>query len=194
MMFGRNAGAERVVERIPPGTVGVEIGVWRGDSSEKFLQRASHLHLVDPWSVAPYEKGDEFPDYKTYLSRYSVQVGSSDPKEFQKYYDGVHDSVARKFSNRPVTIHRCTSVEFFESFKGVVDWVYIDGLHGFASCLADLRGALGIVRPGGLIFGDDYGHPESHRLGSVTKAVRQFVMDGSLTFTDLGLNQYEIRL
>lgn len=193
MMFGRNAGADRVVAHLPAGSVGVEIGVWRGDSSEKFLQRASHLHLVDPWSVAPYERGDEFPDYATYLSRYSVQVGSSDPKEFQKYYDAVHASVARRFANSPVTIHRRTSAEFFSSFDALVDWVYIDGLHGFDSCFNDLIASHRIVREGGHIFGDDYGHPDSHRLGSVTRAVNAFARDYCLPMKELGMNQFDIQ-
>lgn len=193
-MVGCNAGSAVTARRIKPDTVGVEIGVWRGDSSELFLRRASHLHLVDPWSVLPYAKGDEFPDYASYLSRYSEQVGSEDPAAFQAYYDAVHASVEKRFSGSPVTIHRMQSREFFARFEGPVDWVYIDGLHSYRACLADLEGAKRIVRPGGCIYGDDYGMRNHPRLGGVTRAVEQFAETHGLAVTKLGGLQFEIRV
>ena len=54
MMLGKNVGSEETWKRIPFNSVGVEIGVWKGDSSEKFLRKASHLHLVDQWSPIAY--------------------------------------------------------------------------------------------------------------------------------------------
>ena len=51
MMFGKNPGTDQTWKRIPEGSVGAELGVWQGDSSEKFLKRAGHAHSVDSWSV-----------------------------------------------------------------------------------------------------------------------------------------------
>ena len=50
MMFGKNPGTDQTWKRIPEYSVGAELGVWQGESSEKFLKRASHVHLVDSWS------------------------------------------------------------------------------------------------------------------------------------------------
>jgi hypothetical protein len=152
MMFGKNNAVSAVVDRIPKGSIGVEIGVWRGDSSAKFLTKASRLHLVDPWSVGPYGTDPE------YLKRYSVLVGSDKPEAFEKYYEDIFRSVCRRFVYSPVLIHRMTSAQFFAVFKGKVDWVYIDGLHTYEGCLADIRGARQILLPGGVIYGDDYGN------------------------------------
>ena len=182
MMFGRNPGAIETAKRIPKGSTGVEIGVWRGESSALFLQRAAHLHLVDPWSVEPYQDGD----YQDYLNRYAKIVGSADPARFQKYYDGVFQDVLQRFKGQAVTIHRCTSTKFFAEFTDTVDWVYIDGLHTFDGCMADLNGALDIVKQGGSIFGDDYGNKEG-----VTDAVDQFAKRFEV---DHFGNQYQIRL
>jgi hypothetical protein len=190
MMFGTNIGSSIICERIPHLSVGVEIGVWRGESSEKFLKRALHLHLVDPWSVGPYEA----QDFGAYLARYARKVGSSDPKRFQSFYDDVFQSVEVLFRDRPVTIHRCTSEQFFKRFTEPVDWVYIDGLHAFDACLADLHGAHRIVKPGGFIFGDDYGKPPAHRNHGVTRAVDEFVSLTGLAFKALRSNQYEIQV
>ena len=71
MMLGTNTGSNETWKRIPEGSTGVELGVWKGESSSKFLQRAGHLHLVDPWSAVAYEDSDEFGNYQGYLNRYS---------------------------------------------------------------------------------------------------------------------------
>lgn len=189
MMFGTNAGSNETWKRIPENSVGVELGVWKGDSSAKFLQRAKHLHLVDPWSVVAYEDSDEFGDYEGYLSRYSKLVGSRDPEDFQKYYDRIAESVAERFKFFPITIHRCTTDQFFQLFAEQVDWVYVDALHSFDGCLNDLRNSLKIVRPGGLILGDDYGNKEG-----VVRAVDAFIAETGLTLNNFHANQYEIRV
>lgn len=155
MMYGRNAGSEETARRIPPGTVGVEIGVWKGETSERFLERAAHLHMVDPWAVAPYMQTDEFGGEAAYFERYADLVGSTDPVAFQRFYDELYDDVVRKFAGRPVTIHRKTSREFFLSLRGEVDWVYIDGAHDYESVSADLMLAWTVSKQ--FICGDDYG-------------------------------------
>jgi hypothetical protein len=185
MMYGSNTGSDETWKRIPQGSIGVEIGVWKGDSSAKFLKRAGHLHLVDPWAVEPYSDSEECGGYRAYLKRYAKLVGSSDPADFQKHYDGIYQAVQKRFKDAPVTIHRCTSAEFFRAFNEQVDWVYVDGSHTFEGCLADLRGARKIVRQA--IFGDDYGNRPQ-----VKKAVDAFVAETGLQFEPFGLNQYQI--
>lgn len=184
MMYGSNTGSDETWKRIPQGSIGVEIGVWKGDSSAKFLKRARHLHLVDSWAVEPYSESDEHGGYRAYLKRYAKLVGSSKPADFDAHYESVYQAVKARFKEDPVTIHRCTSAEFFATFSSSVDWVYVDGSHTFDGCLADLRGAHKIAR---LIFGDDYGNkPE------VKRAVDAFVAETGLQFEPFGLNQYQI--
>ena len=43
MMFGKNPGTDETWKRIPENSVGAELGVWQGESSEKFLKRAKHV-------------------------------------------------------------------------------------------------------------------------------------------------------
>ena len=193
MMFGRNPGTDDTWKRIPEGSVGVELGVWKGDSSAKFLKRAGHVHLVDPWSVVAYEDSDEFGDYQGYLDRYSGLVGSNNPDDFQKYYDGIYHSVADRFKNSSVTIHRMTTDEFFEKFNEKVDWVYVDALHSFEGCLNDLRNARKIIKSGGSIFGDDYGN-EKYRKEGVENAVNQFIKETGLKLDTFSLDQFEIKV
>ena len=185
MMFGRNRGAEAVCGLIPKGSVGVEIGVWKGDSSELFLQRAGHLHLVDPWSVDAYRGSVEFGGFDGYLSRYKQIVGSDRPEAFQDYYDRIHDSVVKRFEGRPVTIHRCTSEKFFTNFPGPVDWVYVDGGHSKEVCYHDLIGAIRISNR--YVFGDDYGTKPG-----VTEAVDSIVSSLDVPFKVFAGDQFRL--
>ena len=187
MMYGRNIHSEETWKRIPEGTVGIEIGVWKGGSSEKFLRRASHLHLVDSWSPVAYEHSDEHGTYENYLDRYAELVGSRDPADFQRYYDNILQSVIDKFANKPITIHRMNSREFFKQFNEQVDWVYVDADHSYEGCLHDLENSLRIVRPGGIIFGDDY----TNKPG-VRRAVDEFIRRTGLPFNNFHGTQYEI--
>lgn len=189
MMFGTNIHTDETWKRIPENSVGVEIGVWKGASSEKFLRRAKHLHLVDPWAAVAYEDSDEFGDYQGYLDRYSKLVGSNKPEDFQKYYDGIAQDVKKKFANSPVTIHRMTSDEFFKSFTEIVDWVYVDALHSFDGCLQDLRNAKKIIRPGGILFGDDYGDLKP----GVKRAVNCFIIETGLILDNFHENQFMVK-
>jgi len=188
MMFGKNLGAAETAKRIPVGSVGVEIGVWRGDSTALFLDKAAHVHCVDPWSVAPYEPGSEHGTFQQYLERYAKVVGSRNPEDFQKFYDRMYREVCDRFPAELVTMHRCTSGEFFKRFCWKVDWVYVDGSHQYGDCKADLLGALNILKPGGRIYGDDY-----RSKPGVTRAVDEFSKETGFVLKAHGCNQYEIR-
>lgn len=193
MMCGKgvNKGGKSTAKKIPKGSVGVEIGVWKGFTSEKFIKKTKHLHLVDSWSVIPYKDSDEHGTYENYIARYAGLVGSTDPEDFQKYYDDIYESVCRKFEGESVTIHRMTSSEFFKTFKQTVDWIYIDGDHSYAGCLQDLENSKNIIKKNGSILGDDYNKPEKP---GVKKAVDEFVKKYNLTLTIYAGDQYNIDL
>lgn len=184
-----NTGSDTTAQLIPDQSIGIEIGVWKGNTSLKFLSKAKHLHLVDSWSVIPYQQSDEHGTFEDYLKRYKKMVGSDNPDDFQNYYDIVYQDVCKRFQNLPVTIHRMSSRNFFDSFSDQVDWIYIDGDHSYAGCLADLRGSLKVVRPGGTIFGDDY----TNKPG-VRRAVDQFVSETGMRFDNFHGSQYQIEV
>ena len=104
MMFGKNPGTDETWKRIPEGSIGAELGVWKGDSSEKFLRRAKHVHLVDEWAPAVFEGSNEFGGYDAYLKRYSELTGEATTEGFVRYYNKIHEGVVKRFTNKPVTI------------------------------------------------------------------------------------------
>ena len=185
-----NQGTDETWKRIPSGSIGVELGVWKGGSSAKFLKNASFLHLVDAWSIEPYKGSDENGGWEGYLKKYSdLVVGSKDPNEFQKYYDGIYADVCKKFKDKPVKIWRMSTDKFFEQFDQKVDWVYVDAAHSYEGCLYDLRKSLTIIKPGGSIFGDDYGNKKG-----VVRAVDEFIQETGLQLDNFYKNQIEIKV
>lgn len=186
-MKGKNTGADHTIRRMEHNGEGLEIGVWKGDTTMKFSKISKHVDAVDPWSVIPYKEGTEY-DYGAYLNRYEQIVGSRDPDKFQQFYDNVYNNVcakAKKAGN--VTVHRMTSQEFFDANKKTFDWIYVDGDHSFEGCYYDLHQAWKIVRPGGFLIGDDYTNKDA-----VKKAVDTFLEDIGQTaqFYD---NQFKLK-
>ena len=147
MMFGKNPGTDATWKRIPEYSVGAELGVWKGESSVKFLRRASHIHLVDAWAPEVFEGSNEFGGYQAYLHRYSKLTGEATTEGFQRYYDKIYEDVKKSFYGRPVTIHRMSTSHWFDTFQQKLDWIYVDASHGYEGCLHDLTRAVEKVKP-----------------------------------------------
>ena len=186
MMVGRNKGSSLVAEVLPEDSVGVELGVWKGDTSERFLAtgKVKVLHMVDAWSPEPYKSVST----ENYLDKYSKEVGGNTVEDFRQHDEKAFPEVWNKFVERAV-IHRETTEAFFYKFSGPVDWVYVDASHEYGDVWGDLNGSLRILKPGGLIFGDDYKNPSKP---GVTRAVRDFAIAHGLAIDYLGEYQFRI--
>jgi len=167
----RNSVRDHLLRKMGHRAVCAEIGVFRGDFSERILllARPTRLHLIDPWK---YEPG---PGYEQSL--YGSTHVSGQPA-----MDTVFNSVRERFDQEiqvgTVVLHRATSdvaaAEFTENY---FDWVYIDGNHLYEFALRDLETYYPKVKTGGYIAGDDYG-VEGWWKNGVTRAVEEFVARG----------------
>ena len=115
MMVGTNTGSQETANRLPKNSNGAEIGVWVGDTSEKFLKRGlASLHLVDAWS--PDVWFDLLPDDEqaAMLNRYSRVTGGSTRDAMVAHYDKVAYRVIERFREYDnVTIHHfCDKYNF----------------------------------------------------------------------------------
>lgn len=147
---------------LPRGAVGAEIGVWKGDFSERLLAelQPALLHLIDPWVFQ-----SEFPD-----RMYGGTVAKG-----QRDMDDIHDQVVSRFrGDSRVRIHRGPSEVIMARFpEKSLDFIYIDGNHYFDYVRQDLELSMRVVRPGGFIAGDDYNWGESEGY-PVRRAVAEF--------------------
>ena len=198
MYIKTNKDAPNMMHLIKPGTVGAEIGVWMGNTSQRFIEKGvKELHLVDAYSVEPYKNNSEMP-FQDYISKYSKVTGEFTEVGFKNYYDNVYKSVKERFARYSnVKLNRMTSSDWFAENKDLkLDWIYIDGDHSYEGCLADLESSLPMIKKGGMILGDDYGWPNSkYQKVGVTKAVNEFRNKHNLTtFMQFGQTQFMLRI
>ena len=192
-----NRDSRHIMHAIRPNTIGAEIGVWMGNTSTQFLKKGlKKFYMVDSYSVEPYKQNTE-RSYQEYIAKYQPITGEISEAGFQRFYDRVYNEVKERFKDPEAEICRMTSDTWFEQFNDeMLDWIYIDGDHSYEGCLRDLENSLKVVKPGGLVLGDDYGWPNAKWFKpGVTKAVDEFINRHKLTkMLRHGETQYEIRI
>jgi SAM-dependent methyltransferase len=117
---------------------GAEIGVAKGKNARNIVKQNPDaiVHLIDPW-----EKYRENP-----------RGWDADIQDI--HYNHVKDQFK---DNDKVFIHRDISMNAVRDFSyGELDFVYIDGHHGFDYVMQDLIEWSKVVRPGGIVSGHDY--------------------------------------
>lgn len=131
----------------------LEIGTWFGEgSTTRIIQKApfgSCLILVDMW--------------REYISSKDLLVGPAEyinmNKAMQEAYFSSMDRVKQAYSTRPdlnVSILRGASADILPLFaEKSFDFIYIDGSHYYKDVFHDLMHAKRIIKPDGLICGDD---------------------------------------
>lgn len=117
--------------------VGAEIGVWKGEFSEKLCQVGLKMYAIDPWVG------------------FSGQGRTQKKQEVQDQYYAEAKARLERYSN--CTIIRETSLNALSHFrKHELDFVFIDGDHTLQAVIVDNLGWNEKVRPGGVISGHDY--------------------------------------
>lgn len=154
-----------ILKQFPKNSIGVEIGVFRGEFSSKILEEVqpTQLHLVDPWTY----------DEKVLPKGMVVH----DQNDVDRIFQGVKERFRSQMENGQIVVHRMTSEAASTIFADAsLDWVYIDGNHEYEFVLQDLRLYVPKIKPGGMIAGDDY---RDDKYG-VKRAVDEFVSDNDV--------------
>lgn len=115
---------------------GAEIGVYKGDFTQQFLDVGLKVYAIDPWEI-----------YDGYLHH-----------KGQKRQDFVYGHATRALSKySKCQIMRKKSMDALSDFEdGSLDFVYIDGNHEFRYFADDVYEWEKKVRPGGVVSGHDY--------------------------------------
>lgn len=142
--------AEALLSRLPDGPViGAEVGVHDGRMSERLLARPGlTLVMVDVWDVA-----DE---------RY---VASGDPRAAMSAADAARAKrralERTEFAkSRRIIAHARSLVAAHALARGSLDFVFIDADHSEEAVREDIEAWREKVKPGGMLGGHDYGHPD----------------------------------
>jgi hypothetical protein len=166
-----------LVSHLPTGGVGAEIGVWKGDFSAFLLEhtRPAQLHLVDPWAFQ-----SDLPD------AWYGGASATSQADMDAIHDGVRARFAAEIAAGTVVVHRTQSIQAADTFgAGSLDWVYIDGDHRYEAVRDELARFERIVKPGGIIAGDDY-HDRGWWEGGVQRAVDEWIAQRGLEVRVIG--------
>lgn len=123
--------------------VGAEIGVDRGIYIEKLLKAGLKIYGIDPW---------------LYYEDYPHPQG-------QKRLDFLYKHTQRVVAPYDCELIRKTSMEAVKDFEdNSLDFVYIDGHHGFKYIAEDLWEWTKKVKKGGIIAGHDYAKNKHNKI------------------------------
>lgn len=133
---------------------GAEIGVAFGGHSESILEETSVETL---YGVDPYTRRADYED---------IKYAQSD-------FDEIHDFAIERLSvfGPRFQMIRALSEDAVELVPDGLDFVYVDADHSCPAVWADLCHWYPKIRPGGVIGGHDYDHPD---LPDVKLAVDEF--------------------
>jgi predicted O-methyltransferase YrrM len=133
-----------LLETVRPLVV-VELGSWLGASAIAMARSVRRwggtVTCVDTWAGEMNEDGaapaGKSPLMLLSCARAMVEAGVS----------------------ASVRLIPATTVDAAAHWRQPIDLLYVDAGHGYGDVLADLHAWVPHVRPGGVIAGDDYGHP-----------------------------------
>lgn len=137
--------------------VAVEVGTDRGVFAAEFLEKwnGEMLFLVDPWK--PYE---DMPWDRTGDLFLAVAA-------LAKFHRRV----------RFVRAESAEAAKYLTTYARGVDLVYLDGAHDYENVKLDIAAWWPLVRPGGILAGDDYDTQEHE---GVIQAVLEFAAEKDL--------------
>jgi hypothetical protein len=164
-----------LVSRLAPKQI-IEVGTWKGASAVRMAHRARSIDpkvtvlCVDTWlgsnqvlwsdpKLRPLLQLDEngYPSvYKQFLSNI--------------VHEGLQNTVF------PLPMTSSAAAELLAHYKVRADLIYIDAGHAEYEVYGDLQDYWQLLRPGGIMFGDDYW---TSWIG-VVKAVNRFAYEKSL--------------
>jgi len=123
---------EVLLELLPKNGIVAEIGVNKGEFSQKILKinKPQQLHLVDAWDSERYHDG---------------------------LRKGVESAFSAQISSGMVSIHQGYSTELSKGFPdNFFDWIYIDTDHSYKLTKSELQAYQCKIKQGGIIAGHDY--------------------------------------
>jgi hypothetical protein len=172
----RTAKRVWILNYVPPGDAGAEIGAARGHWSEVLLQhlKPQRAWFMDAWALrAP-------------VPRPGCVAGHV-----------AHQETMWRTERFTKTECHYIEAEFPDGIDQIgepLDWLYLDATHDFETAFAELQVAEKLLKPKGILFGDDWQpDPKSSRHG-VFQAVGRLIRQGKFELIACGpYGQWAVR-
>jgi predicted O-methyltransferase YrrM len=143
----------------------VEVGTWKGTSAIEMATICKEFGIqariicVDTWLGSP----EHFTDIGNYGDLYNTFVKNVKSKGFGEVIV-------------PLALPSLQAIEVLKKYQVQSDVIYIDAAHEYLPVKMDMEAYWEILKPGGILLGDDY---EKNWPG-VVQAVNEFVTDRNL--------------
>ncbi len=156
LMGDRNS----LVEQFPKHCVWAEVGVYRGDFSQRILEvcKPAELHLIDNWRFDlkdhnPFEDTPE--NFTGFSGKIHWEHFGDDPNATQ---EKNYEYVKTRFAPHPnVKVIRANSVPGIQSLEDRhFDVIYVDANHQYEYVLRDLIEAQKKLKPGAILLLNDF--------------------------------------
>lgn len=168
-----------MIKEFRPGSIGAEIGVYRGDFSHEILTdtKVGHLYLVDPWIKQP--------DYKDTINDEDQEGHFQETlRKVRHFMAGGNCTVIRNFSK--VVAETNPDIP-------ALDWCFIDAFHSFEAAYEDvtlwskrLKAApFGVMFMHDYFAGPRYGHDGHEWSSGVIPAAEKFCAENGWEVTGI---------
>jgi predicted O-methyltransferase YrrM len=157
----------------------LEIGSWKGRSTLFFLDNYlrhpdSEITCVDTWSVEAWE------DHNSEKAFLQSNPERADELGVENVFEQFKANIAANGYESKTRMIRKRSAEALPELPDErFDFVYVDGDHSEAGSYADLTLAWPKLKPGGVLFGDDWKWEEAGEK-PVRKAAKRFADERGL--------------
>lgn len=170
---------QELIQRVKPSRI-IEVGTWKGGSAIHMATVARGLGLTP-----------EIICVDTFLGAVEFWTDQNDPERYLAlkckngyptvYYQFVANVLHRQCQDLITPFPQTATIAslWFRRFDVKADLIYIDGSHEEDDVYADLVSYWGLVRPGGVLVGDDWGWD------GVRLAATRFAKEQGLAVTQL---------
>jgi len=164
-----------LIEEAAPSVI-IEVGSWKGASALNMAQLTedrldindgARIYCVDTW-LGGYEMllHEDKPPHNLFR-RYGY------PHIYEQFIANVHPTGYAK-RIYPIAQTSVNGARMLRSCEVTADLIYIDGSHQMEDVYEDLRNYWALLRPGGIMFGDDW------ELTGVEISVKRFCLEMNL--------------
>ena len=146
--------------------VGAEIGVFRGHFSAVLCEvlQPKRLYLVDPWTKLGETFGWGAHSEYTGFGKLTTAYALNDTRSRVGGFSDIDIRIVEDFSD-----------VFLPQLSEKLDWVYLDASHDYQSTLKELQMIDRVLKPHGVILGDDWEQIRHKKDHGVFRAIHDFI-------------------
>lgn len=161
--ISRLAARRWILNYVPTGGTGIEIGVFRGHFSSLICDvvRPRKLYLVDPWTKLgeTFGWGKAYTNFDTLTTEAAKAEATARIAQFPDIQSVIIED----------TFPACSA-----QITEPLDFAYLDASHKYKPTLNELVHLKDMMAPGGVILGDDWAPDPQNQHHGVFLAVQEF--------------------